>query len=132
MPLAHGVVGAVDLAHPTDADQRLQLVRPELGAQAGTDVRGAHVRTFQPFDVSQRLCGSPAALTGCPHRAVLNPLHVAGSIAMTPKSKQRKLIAQGPRLHAKHHSALGDGPRRHTAFVCCSNCRTSATVGCSS
>ena len=33
-PLADGVVGAVDLAHAADADQRLQLVGPELRAQS--------------------------------------------------------------------------------------------------
>ena len=41
-PLPDGVVGAVHLTHPTDTDQRVQLVGPESGAQPRAAVRGGH------------------------------------------------------------------------------------------
>ena len=46
--LLDGVVGAVHLAHPTDTDQRMQLVGPESGAQPRATVRGGHPNPFRP------------------------------------------------------------------------------------
>ena len=41
-PFFDGVVGAIHLAHSADADQRLQLIGPESGAQPRAAVRGGH------------------------------------------------------------------------------------------
>jgi serine/threonine protein kinase len=53
-PLSHGVVRTVDLAHATDADQRLPLIGSELRAQSRADLRGAHLRTFHPYGTLHR------------------------------------------------------------------------------
>ena len=44
--LLDGVVGAVHLTHAADTDQRLQLIRPESGAQPRAAMRGGHQQSF--------------------------------------------------------------------------------------